>query len=128
MEEILPRPEVSECDSAEVLAALAAHQRAAAAGADLAEMLYRAVGGDAEALEWVQAREEEHAAAVRAFHEVAVAAERANLIAVADAAPIVGIDLVTLMRRIEARGVSYSLPRGSRGPLYLRIEDLDRLR
>jgi len=91
-------------------------------------MLYRAAGGDPEALEWVRAREEEHAAAARALHEVAVAAERANLIAVADAAPIVGIDLVTLMRRIEARGVSYSLPRGSRGPLYLRVEDLDRLR
>ena len=128
MEETLQRGEIGECDPPEVHAALAAHERAAAVGAELAEMLYLAAGGDTEALEWVRAREEEHAAAARALHDVALAAERANLIAVADAAPIVGIDLVTLMRRIEARGVSYSLPRGSRGPLYLRIEDLDRLR
>ena len=124
----MQRPSVAESDPLEVQAALAAHERIVSSSADIGQMLYRAAGGDSEALEWVRAREEEHVAAARALHEVALAAERANLIAVADAAPIVGIDLVTLMRRIEARGVSYSLPRGSRGPLYLRVEDLDRLR
>ena len=128
-EEATLRSGPTEGDPPEVHAALDAYQRTA--GLDegvLADYLCRAAGGDTEALAWVRAREEEHAAAARALRDVALAAERANLIAVADAAPIVGIDLVTLMRRIEARGVSYALPRGSRGPLYLRIEDLDRLR
>lgn len=120
---------ISECEPPEVLAALEAHERTRSVAPEVvASQLRLAVGGDPGALEWVRAREEEHAAAARALRDVAAAAERATLIAVADAAPIVGIDLVTLMRRIEARGVGYSMPRGARGPLYLRVDDLERLR
>ncbi len=124
----LPDP-VREDDPPELRAAFRAHLRTSEVDEDqLLAFLQRAASGDSDAIEWVRAREKEHADAARAFRELVSAADRANLIAVADAAPLVGIDLVTLMRRIEARGVGYSLPRGARGPLYLRIEDLERLR
>ena len=121
--------EIAEREPAEVIEAIDAHARTKRVDdEELASHLSRAVSGDPAAVEWVRARGDEHAAAARALRDVVQAADRANLIAVADAAPLIGVDLVTLMRRIEARAVSYSLPRGARGPLYLRIEDLDRLR
>lgn len=117
----------------EVRSALEAHSRAA--GIDSSELLDRlraAVAGSTEALAWVRAREREYAAAARAFREIERAASRADLIAVADAAPLIGVDLVTLMRRIETRGLAYVMPPGRapgpRGRLYIRREDLERLR
>ena len=117
----------------EVRSALDAHSRAARVdSSELLDQLRAAVEGSAEALAWVHAREREYAAAARAFRDVERAAGRADLIAVADAAPIVGVDLVTLMRRIETRGLAYVIPSGRapgpRGRLYIRREDLERLR
>jgi hypothetical protein len=117
----------------EVRSALEAHARAT--GIDSSELLVHlraAVEGSVEALAWVRAREREYAAAARAFRDIERAAGRADLIAVADAAPLVGVDLVTLMRRIETLGLAYAMPAGRapgpRGRLYVRREDIDRLR
>lgn len=125
--------DVPEDRGPEVRSALEAHARAT--GVDGSELLVRlraAVEGSVEALAWVRAREREYAAAARAFRDIERAAGRADLIAVADAAPLVGVDLVTLMRRIEIRGLAYVIPSGKapgpRGRLYLRREDLERLR
>lgn len=118
---------------AEVRSALDAHSRATNVDdTELLDQLRAAVGGSSEALSWVRARERQYAAAARAFRDIEHAAGRADLITVADAAPLVGVDLVTLMRRIETRGLAYVLPSGRtpgpRGRLYIRREDLDRLR
>ncbi len=128
----MKRDELAGC-APEVPAALDAHDRAAAV--DRTELLVRlrdAATGDAEALSWIRAREHEHMMAARAFRDIERAAGRAGLIAVADAAPLVGVDLVTLMRRVETRGLDYVTPdgvaAGRRQRLYLRLQDLEHLR
>src|SRR5690606_9111246 len=119
--------DVSGDRAPEVRAALEAHSRATSVNdSELLDQLRAAATGSTEALAWVRAREREHAAAARAFRDIERAAGRADLIAVADAAPIVGLDLVTLMRRIETRGLAYVIPAGRapgpRGRLYIRRE------
>jgi hypothetical protein len=125
--------DVTDDREPEVRIALEAHTRVTDVDrSELLDQLLAAAGGSLEALAWVRAREREYSAAARAFRDIERAAARADFIPVADAAPIIGVDLVTLMRRIETRGLTYvtppGRPSGPRGGLYLRREDLDRLR